>query len=256
MIFLLQEELDIEFARWLNRVDIWWEEWGQNQSSWSPSYESWSGYSDILLAESYNEPINWLLIIVSYNYKSRMIVEVLKKTRQGHLCPVFVESFQESCLVKVTFGKINWDIIDKLCQQGISMTGRCSWWRRRRAHNALNSAISACRPEFSVVVEGVVRMSCFSLYFNANFLIVVWGTKINPFAQGNQKSQGESSCANWSSLPCSQGPCLFTGNGHQRSVVTGTIGTCCCLGCPAFQSWKAPWASHLVEAWMTTCSVG
>lgn len=40
-----------------------------------------------------------------------MITEVLKKPCQGHLCPVFVESFLESFLVKVTFGKLTWGTV-------------------------------------------------------------------------------------------------------------------------------------------------
>lgn len=61
-----------------------------------------------------------------------MIIEVLKKPCQGHLCPVFVASFLENFLVKVTFGKLTWVL--SLHLQGIGMTeggaddgGRAAW---------------------------------------------------------------------------------------------------------------------------------
>lgn len=57
-----------------------------------------------------------------------MIIEVLKKPCQGHLCPVFVASFLEN----FTFGKLTWVL--SLYLQGIGMTeggaddgGRAAW---------------------------------------------------------------------------------------------------------------------------------
>lgn len=141
-----------------------------------------------------------------------MIIEVLKKPCQGRLCPVFVESFQESFLIRVTFGKLTWGTVT--VPAGHRYDGRWGWWWKK---SRLESS-EVCSTDFSVVVGRVARMSRFSLYFNEIFLIIVWGTKSILLFREARKAKESPVVLTKAASPA---PSVFAdlqGNGPQRSA--------------------------------------